>query len=167
MLLELTLLASDAAPATDLGYLLHKNPFRPEPQVFPLAFGRAHVFWPEVRADRATAALMLEVDPVGLVRRPRGGEGFALAQYVNDRPYVASSFLSVAIGEVYGTALSGRCGVRPALAETALPLAARLAVVRCDEGLPLLERLFAPLGYQVQFDLVGGELEMIRLEEAV
>src|SRR5262245_37743503 len=75
-------------PATDLGYLLHKHPERV--QQFELAFGAAHVFYPEAGHDRCTAALLLDVDPVGLIRR---GVKFArLDQYVNDRPYVASSF---------------------------------------------------------------------------
>jgi hypothetical protein len=81
-------------PATDLGYLLHKNPARV--QAFPLTFGQAHVFYPEASEERCTAALLLEVDPVGLVRRGPGGESFALAQYVNDRPYVASSLRALA-----------------------------------------------------------------------
>src|SRR5688572_15768781 len=115
MLLELTLIESAAAPATDLGYLLHKNPFRPDPQAFSLSFGRAHVYWPDVGTDRATPALLLEIDPVGLVRRRGGSDGFALAQYVNDRPCAASSFLAVAVGEIYGTALAGRCQAHPEL----------------------------------------------------
>src|SRR6201989_1055611 len=104
MLLTIT---STTMPATDLGYLLHKNPSRV--QSFPLSFGQAHVFYPEASADRCTAALLLDVDPVGLVRNRRGpaGEGFSLEQYVNNRPYVASSFMSVAIAEVFGSALSG------------------------------------------------------------
>src|SRR5262245_46262556 len=93
-------------PATDLGYLLHKNPARA--QSFDLSFGRAHVFYPEAADERCTAALLLDVDPIGLVRgRGRGGSQ-TLDQYVNDRPYVASSFLSVAIAQVFGSALSGR-----------------------------------------------------------
>src|SRR5581483_6225381 len=90
MLLTIT---TTQAPATDLGYLLHKNPARA--QSFPLSFGQAHVFYPEATAERCTAALLLDVDPVGLVRNRRGpsGEGGLLTQYVNDRPYVASSFL--------------------------------------------------------------------------
>src|SRR3954465_7219299 len=104
MLLTIT---STNAPATDLGYLLHKNPARS--QSFPLSFGQAHVFYPEASPERCTAALLLDVDPVGLVRNRRGpaGEGHALEQYVNDRPFVASSFLSVAIAQVYGSALAG------------------------------------------------------------
>ena len=112
------------APATDLGYLLHKNPARL--QSFTLSFGQAHVFYPEASAERCTAALLLDVDPVALVRgRPRAaGESRALEHYVNDRPYVASSFLSVALAQVFGSALGGRSKERPALAETALPLVA-------------------------------------------
>src|ERR671911_295838 len=116
-------------PAGDLGYLLHKNPARV--QSFDLAFGKAHVFYPELGEERCTAALLLEVDRVGLVRNRRGpaGEGFALEQYVNDRPYVASSFLSVAIAQVYGSALNGRSKDRPELTEMPMPLTARLAAV--------------------------------------
>ncbi|MHC5057936.1 MAG: 3' terminal RNA ribose 2'-O-methyltransferase Hen1, partial [Planctomycetota bacterium] len=104
MLLSIT---SATRPATDLGYLLHKNPARA--QEFDLSFGKAHVFYPEATDDRCTAALMLEVDPVELVRGRRGSkDGGLLDQYVNDRPYAASSLLSVAISRVYGTAMGGR-----------------------------------------------------------
>jgi 3' terminal RNA ribose 2'-O-methyltransferase Hen1 len=133
-------------PATDLGYLLHKNPERA--QSFPLTFGQAHVFYPEATRERCTAALLLDVDPVGLVRRDKG-QGAGLDQYVNDRPYVASSFLSVAIAQVFGTALSGRSKDRPELAETPIPLVARISVLLCRGGEDLLRRLFEPLGYDV------------------
>ncbi|TMB82990.1 MAG: 3' terminal RNA ribose 2'-O-methyltransferase Hen1, partial [Chloroflexi bacterium] len=96
-------------PATDLGYLLHKNPAHV--QSFTLSFGQAHIFYPEASNERCTAALLLDIDSLHLVRgRDRS---IALEQYVNDRPYVASSFLSVAISEVLGTALNGRCTSRP------------------------------------------------------
>lgn len=135
-------------PATELGYLLHKHPGRC--QSFALSFGQAHVFYPEASAERCTAALLLDVDPVALVRG-RGGPGAdgALEQYVNDRPYVASSFLSVAMAQVFGTALAGRSKERQELADTALPLQAKLAVLPCRGGEPLLRRLFGPLGYTV------------------
>src|SRR4051812_26756520 len=128
MLLTLTL---TQPPATDLGFLLGKNPARV--QSFPLPFGQAHVFFPEVSNDRCTAALLLDVDPVGLVRNRRGpsGDGGLLEQYVNDRPFVASSFLSVAIAQAYGSALAGKSRERPELTEARLPLEARLAVVPC------------------------------------
>jgi 3' terminal RNA ribose 2'-O-methyltransferase Hen1 len=145
MLLTVTTTGSTGVPATDLGFLLHKNPDRV--QRFELSFGRAYVFYPEASPERCTAALLLDVDPIGLVRRP--GEA-ALAQYVSDRPYVASSFLSVALGEVYGSALAGRSRERSELAERALPLEVRLAVVPCRGGEGLLRRLFAPLGYALE-----------------
>jgi len=134
-------------PATDLGYLLHKNPARV--QSFDLAFGKVHVFYPEASHERCTAVLLLDIDPIGLVRRSGGpaGEGFALEQYVNDRPYVASSFLSVAIAQVFGTALNGHSKDRPALAKTPIPLQAKLTALPCRGGEFLLRKLFEPLGY--------------------
>ena len=146
MLLTLT---TTHSPATDLGFLLHKNPARP--QAFVLAFGRAHVLYPEASEERCTAALILEIDPIGLVRNRRGpaGEGFALQQYVNDRPYVASSFLSVAIAQVFGSGMTGTSRERAALADTPIPLTAKISVLPCRGGEALLRRLFEPLGYQV------------------
>jgi 3' terminal RNA ribose 2'-O-methyltransferase Hen1 len=146
MLLTIT---NTKPPATDLGYLLHKNPGRW--QSFELAFGKAHVFYPEVSPVRCTAALLLDVDPVGLVRNRRGpgGDSGTLDQYVNDRPYVASSFLSVAIARVLGTALAGTSKDRPELAEQALPLEAKIAVLPCRGGEDFLRRLFEPLRYEV------------------
>lgn len=137
------------SPATDLGFLLRKNPARP--QSFELTFGKAHVFYPEANDEHCTAALLLEVDPIGLVRGRRGpaGEGRSLEQYVNERPYVASSFLSVAIAEVLGSALSGRSKERPELVAEPLPLTATLSVLPCRGGESFLRRLFEPLGYCV------------------
>jgi 3' terminal RNA ribose 2'-O-methyltransferase Hen1 len=137
-------------PATDLGYLLHKNPDRV--QSFDLTFGKAHVFYPEATPERCTAALLLDVDPVALVRTRRGpsGEGGALDQYVNDRPYVASSFLSVAIARVLASALGGSSKGRPELVDKPLPLVARITVLPCRGGEDILKRLFEPLGYTVR-----------------
>ncbi len=137
-------------PASDLGYLLHKNPSKV--QTFELAFGKAHVFYPRADEELCTAALLLDVDPVWLVRGRQGssGEGGTLDQYVNDRPYVASSLMSVALAQLFGTALSGRSKERQELAETPLPLEARIAVLPCRGGEPFLRSLFEPLGYELQ-----------------
>jgi 3' terminal RNA ribose 2'-O-methyltransferase Hen1 len=140
MLLTLTL---TRPPATDLGYLLHKHPKRV--QEFSLPFGSAHVFYPEVGEERCTAALLLDVDPVGLIRR--GVRFGRLDQYVNDRPYVVSSFVSVALSRVFNTAMAGRCEARPELPEQLLPLEARLAVLPVAGGEEIARRLFEPLGY--------------------
>jgi 3' terminal RNA ribose 2'-O-methyltransferase Hen1 len=134
-------------PATDLGWLLHKHPDRA--QSFSLPFGAARVFYPEAGEGRCEVALMLDVDPVGLVRRGRGG-GFALAEYVNDRPYVASSFMSVALVSVFKTAMAGRCEGHEELAATVLPLEAWLPAVPTRGGEGLARRLFEPLGYRVE-----------------
>jgi 3' terminal RNA ribose 2'-O-methyltransferase Hen1 len=150
MLAEMLLtLTTTHRPATDLGHLLRKNPALP--QSFNLSFGKAHVFYPEATHERCTAALLVEIDPVGLVRNRRGpaGEGGALEQYVNDRPYAASSFLSVAIAEVFGSALSGVSKDRQELVETSLPFQITLPAVPCRGGEEFLRKLFEPLGYQV------------------
>jgi 3' terminal RNA ribose 2'-O-methyltransferase Hen1 len=136
-------------PSTDLGYLLHKSPFRVHSM--EQVFGKAHVFYPEASDERCTAALLLEIDPIGLVRDHHGpsGEGFSLEQYVNDRPYAASSFLSVAIARTFGTAMTGKSKERQELADSRLGLEAKVSVLPCRGGEELLRRLFEPLGYVV------------------
>lgn len=134
-----------AISGSELGYLLHKNPARMHS--FELPFGQAHVFFPELKSDCSEAALLLDVDPVGLVRGGRGER--SLDQYVNDRPYVASSLLSVALARVFGTAMSGRSKERQELADTALDLEAVIATVPCRGGEAFLRSLFEPLGYEI------------------
>jgi len=134
-------------PATDLGYLLHKHPGRF--QSYDLSFGKAHVFYPEAAVDRCAACLLLDVDPVGIVRGKGSGEGM-LDQYVNDRPYAASSFLSVAVSQVFGSAFQGRCKDRPELSATPMPFSARIDVLPVRGGEPFLRAVFEPLGYAVE-----------------
>src|ERR1700743_2709560 len=143
-------------PATDLGYLLHKNPARLQTE--ELSFGKAYVFYPEASVDLCTAALLVEINPVALVRgRAPAGEGGQLEQYVNDRPYAANSFLSVALGRIFNTAMSGRRKERQELAETSIELSAYLPVVAARGGEDLVRRLFKALGYEVT--MAGAKLD--------
>jgi 3' terminal RNA ribose 2'-O-methyltransferase Hen1 len=148
-LIVLLTISTTHEPATDLGYLLHKHPGRV--QSFTQSVGTAHVFYPECMESRCTAALLLEVDPVGLVRDRKGpsGDGFVLGQYVNDRPYAASSMLAMALNDVFRTALTGRCTARPEVAAAPIPLELHVPAVPCRGGADLLRRLFEPLGWQV------------------
>ncbi len=145
MLLTLT---STAPDATSLGFLLHKHPDRV--QSFRQAVGTAHVFYPEATDERCTAALLLEVDPVALVRGRRPGDAGALAQYVDDRPYAASSMLAVALGAVFRTALQGRCAARPELVGEPLPLTVRVPSLPARGGPDVVRRAFEPLGWTVE-----------------
>lgn len=137
-------------PATDLGYLLHKNPNRLH--TAEMSFGEARVFYPEATEERCAAVVMIEVDPVKLVRGRSGpsGEGGLLEQYVNDRPYAASSFMSSAIGEFFSTAMGGRSKERPELTETPIPLEIRIPVLPCRGGEAFFRRFFEPLGYEIE-----------------
>jgi 3' terminal RNA ribose 2'-O-methyltransferase Hen1 len=144
MLLTIT---TTTAPAGDLGYLLHKHPERV--QSFRQSVGTAHVFYPEVSDERCTAALLLEVDPIALVRGRQASDSFALGQYVNDRPYAGSSMLAMAMGRVFRTAMTGRCDARPELAATAIPLELHVPALPCSGGPGLATRLFEPLGWTV------------------
>ena len=147
MLLQVT---TTHRPATDLGYLFAKHPDRC--QRFELPFGAAHVFYPEAGEERCTIALLVDVDPVALVRgKGSGGEG-PLAQYVNDRPYVASSFLGVALARVFGSAMSGASKGRPELAAQPIPLEARVPVLRSHGGMEAIARCFEPLGYRIEVE---------------
>lgn len=135
-------------PATDLGFLLHKHPERV--QEFKQSASTATVFYPEASEERCTAALMLDVDPVRLARsRGKNASDFSLAQYVNDRPYTASSLLAVAMADVFSTARGGRCNARPELAATAIPLEIEIPVLPCRGGPEIAHRLFGPLGWTV------------------
>ncbi|MGZ0232112.1 3' terminal RNA ribose 2'-O-methyltransferase Hen1 [Streptomyces sp. CPS1] len=157
MFLTISTSGDAAHPATDLGYLLHKHPGKA--QRFSTSYGTAHVFYPEADDARCTAALLLETDPVALVRRGKGkGRGgapdAALAQYVNDRPYAASSLLAVALSGVFSSAMRGVCAARPERAAAPLPLRIEVPAVPARGGAPLVRRLFEPLGWTVDAEPV-------------
>lgn len=134
-------------PATDLGYLLHKHPAKV--QTVTLTAGSAHIFYPEATDQSCTAALLLDIDPVRLVRRNNGPADFVLEQYVNDRPYVASSFMSAAIAQAYSSAMNGRCKDKPHLVDEAIPFEINLSVLPVKGGEALLREFFEPLGYDI------------------
>ena len=143
MLITLT---TTEQPATDLGHLLHKHPDRA--QSLPLGSGDAWVFYPRADVDECTAAVLLDVDPIGLAHRGRDN-AFALAGYVNDRPYVAGSILAVALGTLFRTAMRGRSDSHPDLAARPIPLRIDIPVLPCRGGTDLVPRLFGPLGWTV------------------
>jgi 3' terminal RNA ribose 2'-O-methyltransferase Hen1 len=139
-------ITTTARPATDLGYLLVKHPGRV--QAFEQAFGTAHVFYPEAGEERCTAALLLEVDPIKLAKT-RGTPDLSLGQYVNDRPYAASSLLASAMANVFRTAMRARSNDRPELAARPIPLTITLPALPCRGGPGLATSLFEPLGWRV------------------
>ncbi len=138
-------------PATDLGYLLHKHPDKF--QTLELAVGKAHVFYPEKSEDRTTISLLLDIDPIDMVRGARNldGDSFALGHYVNDRPYVASSFMSVALSKAFSSAMNGKCKDKPELVDAKLPFEVTISVIPASKGgETLIRKFFEPLGYQVE-----------------
>ncbi|MER6976921.1 3' terminal RNA ribose 2'-O-methyltransferase Hen1 [Streptomyces carpinensis] len=162
MFLTITTTGTPERPATDLGFLLHKHPGRA--QGFSTSYGTAHVLYPEADDRRCTAALLLEVDPVALVRRGKGkGRGgapdAALAQYVNDRPYAASSLLAVALSSVFSSAMRGVCDARPQRARQPMPLRIEVPALPARGGPDLVRRLFEPLGWTVTAQPVALDTE--------
>jgi len=138
-------------PATDLGYLLHKHPDKF--QTLELSVGKAHVFYPEKSEEKTTVSVLLDIDPIDMVRGARnlGGDGFALGHYVNDRPYVASSFMSVALSKAFSSAMNGKCKDKPELVDVKLPFEVTIAVIPAPKGGEILIRkFFEPLGYKVE-----------------
>ncbi|MBE8473536.1 3' terminal RNA ribose 2'-O-methyltransferase Hen1 [Streptomyces justiciae] len=175
MFLSITTTGTPERPATDLGYLLHKHPGKA--QAFSTSYGKAHVLYPEASPERCTAALMLEVDAVALVRKGKGkGRGgapdAALAQYVNDRPYAASSLLAVALSAVFSSAMRGVCNARPERAARPLPLRIEVPALPARGGPGLVRQLFEPLGWTVVVEPVAldtqfpewGDSRYVRLE---
>ncbi len=162
MFLTISTTGSAQRPATDLGHLLHKHPEKA--QAFSTSYGTAHVLYPEADAERCTAALLLEVDAVALVRRRKGNSrggapDAALAQYVNDRPYAASSLLAVALGSVFSSAMRGVCTARPELPGTPRPLRIEVPALPARGGSDLVRRLFEPLGWTVTAEPVPLDTE--------
>ncbi|MFI5567405.1 3' terminal RNA ribose 2'-O-methyltransferase Hen1 [Streptomyces sp. NPDC051740] len=162
MFLTISTTGSAERPATDLGFLLHKHPEKA--QAFSTSYGTAHVLYPEADAERCTAALLLEVDAVALVRRGKGkGRGgapdAALAQYVNDRPYAASSLLAVALSGVFSSAMRGVCAARPELPARPRPLRVEVPALPARGGPELVRRLFEPLGWTVTAEPVALDAE--------
>ena len=158
MLLEIT---TTHQPATDLGYLLHKHPEKL--QTVELAVGQAHIFYPEASAEICTACLLLDINPIDLVRGSKSKNVFLPEHYVNDRPYTANSFLSTAIGKAFGSAINGTCLSRPELVVTPIPLKATVHALKIDtkgiqrvkEGdISVISRLFEPLGYAISCETV-------------
>ncbi|HVJ81631.1 MAG TPA: 3' terminal RNA ribose 2'-O-methyltransferase Hen1, partial [Planctomycetia bacterium] len=141
-------IATTGPRADSLGHLLHKHPDKF--QSFDLSFGKAHVFYPEAGIERAEAALLLEVDSVGLARGKNADQNFLLGQYVNDRPYAATSFLAVAIARVFGSALNGKCAHRPDLATAPRAYEARVESLPARGGEKSVREIFAPLGYEIE-----------------
>ena len=85
-----------------------------------------------------------------------GSGGFALAEYVNDRPYAASSFMSVALVTVFKSAMAGTCKGHEELAGSPIPLEAWLPVVPARGGEDEVRRLFEPLGYAVEVEPIAA-----------
>jgi len=153
MLLTIT---TTHTPATDLSYLLHKHPAKV--QVFPQTFGEAIVFYPEASAASCTVALLVDLDPLHLVRGAGMVDG-PLTQYVNDKPYAASSLLAVAIADVFRSAMAGRCADKPDLPAQRLPLQLAIPALPCRGGVGLLRDMFEPLGYQVEAEVLACDAQ--------
>ncbi|MFK4106552.1 3' terminal RNA ribose 2'-O-methyltransferase Hen1 [Streptomyces sp. NPDC019531] len=175
MFLTISTTGTPERPATDLGFLLHKHPEKA--QAFSTSYGRAHVLYPEADDQRCTAALLLELDAVAMVRRGKGkGRGgapdAALAQYVNDRPYAASSLLAVALSAVFSSAMRGVCHAKPELPQQARPLRIEVPALPARGGPDLVRGLFEPLGWTVTAEPIAldtefpewGDSRYVRLE---
>lgn len=148
MLLTITAEGENAAA---LSFLMHKHPDKL--QQVELSVGTAYIFYPECKKEKVTAALLLDIDPIGMVRNAKNfaGKDFLLGQYVNDRPYVASSFMSSAISKAFSSAMNGSCKEHPEFIDMPLALTAKISVLPAPRGGELLiKRLFEPLGYTVE-----------------
>lgn len=144
MLLRISVRGDSSRPATDLGYVLAKNPFsllKP----FSVPFGQARVFFPQAREDFCSCALYIEMDPIGVVRSASP----SLDEYVNDRPFVFGSFGAVAMSKVFSSAINGKCGDRPELVEAEWDFEVSVAAIRSPRGVSFVHDLFAPFGWTV------------------
>ncbi|WP_030148917.1 3' terminal RNA ribose 2'-O-methyltransferase Hen1 [Mycetocola saprophilus] len=142
MYLSITLTGSHAS---GLNHLLHKHPDRVHRR--EKNGSTATVFTPVFEPDRVTVGLLLEVDPIGLVRgQGAARDSFTLGQYVNDRPYAANSLLAVALRQSFSTAFAGNSTARADIVDIPLPLRFEIPALPGDT---LIRELFEPLGWRV------------------
>ncbi|MEO0553412.1 MAG: 3' terminal RNA ribose 2'-O-methyltransferase Hen1 [Bacteroidota bacterium] len=143
-------ISTNRASARDLSFLLHKHPDRL--QAVDLPAGKAHIFYPKADEQECSVCLLLDINPIDLVKNSkRNDNDFALGHYVNDRPYVASSYMSVAISKAFNTAMNGTCKQRPELVDESMPFEVKIAVLPAPKGGEILIRkLFEPLGYSIE-----------------
>lgn len=68
-------------PATDLGYLLDKNPQDVHHQ--PLRFGIAHVIFPVAETNQCTETMLVNIDPIALSEKYKnyGNTDYTLAPF--------------------------------------------------------------------------------------
>jgi 3'' terminal RNA ribose 2''-O-methyltransferase Hen1 len=149
MLLTITYKGKDTQ---DLGYMLFKNPNRP--QSVKLTTGSAYVYYPKVSDEETTIALLLDINSLDLAKGEKGKDvqPQSLFDYVNDRPYVASSFLATAMNKVFGTAISGRGDEYQELVDSKLNLSATIHMFPCPVDKERINKVFEPLGYEVNYE---------------
>lgn len=133
----------------DLGFLLHKNPYRA--QQFELSYGNVYVFYPKVTDEETTAAILLDINSIDLAKGKLGSQAGGLFDYINDRPYVTSSFMSTALSKVFGTAMTGRCDKKQELADKLIDLTAKVHMLPCRGDAEIINEIFEPLGYEVEY----------------
>ena len=156
MQIELTLNAPEGADysARDLGYLLHKHPDHLHER--DTGAGTAYIFFSEKDDAQSTAVLYLDIDAVELVRGKNKQSDGLLEQYVNDRPFVANSFMSVALGRSFAQTIAGKSKDRQALADRKLPLKVRIVPVALAGDEETVHRIFQPLGYDVEMSRLAS-----------
>lgn len=146
MLLEIS---TTHSPATDLGFLLHKHPDRV--QEIKLALGKAHIFYPEATENRCSICLLLDINPIEVMKSKKGMRSFLKENYVNDRTYTSNSFMSTALVKAFGSAINGTCHTRPELPTTEMPFEVKLHAINVENE-NQLHQLFEPLGYEIEYE---------------
>lgn len=136
--------------APRLPELFNRNP--QELHTVTLSAGRVHLFFPELTSERVTAAFLLDLEPAGVERRPRGGMHAPklVADILHDRAYISSATLISALGPLLEPILEPCGKTARAGCQQSLPLEAHLHAVTCRRGgVALLQRLFVPLGFEL------------------
>lgn len=154
MLMTITCKGSDAQ---DLSWLLHKRPDRF--QAFNLPYGTAYVFFPEYSDNKCIVTLLLDVESSGLndICKAKDGE----FQYVNPRQYLSGSLLSGAITKVFASAIKGVCEEKPELVDKVFNYEMEITSFSCRLNPDYIEKLFLPLGYEIDFTKPSGQYSEI------
>ena len=152
-------------PATDIGFLLHKNP--DEFHKIPFNFGDVYIFYPYGSPELCMATLIVKIDPIKLYEK-------SFIDVCYDFPFIETeyevfgfSLFSMLLSKIYVMTLNGISNSRSELVNLSIPLSANIINVMHYDKVLLIKEFFEQLEYNVRIENKSGnnnETKLCKIE---